>query len=271
LLACIAQIHSNKELLEDCQFEISVIEIADLAKLKQATHVYRLLEETADKLSKRQIIINDPDPDKPKTRKRTINWISYIDYQPGEGKVIIQFTTGIIPYLSQLSREFTQYKLKNITQFKSTYSIRLYEMLVQWLSVGKREIEVDWLKKQLQVEDNYPRVGDFKNRVIDVAIKEINEHSNIWVKYGQRKAGRTITHFIFTFDLKETPRTPKDAASKNKPLVPLFTGHPDYKVDTDAVLADHETLKIKPIPKSKIIDDVTKQKIAGLKKATKAK
>ena len=207
LLACIAKIHSGKDLLADNHFEISVVEIADLAKLKNNEHVYQLLEETAEKLSKRQVIINDPDPDTPKTRKRIINWLSSVDYQPGEGKVIIEFSPKIMPYLSQLSRDFTRYKLRIVTQFKSTYSIRMYELLVQWLSIGKRELEVDWLKKQLQVETNYPRVGDFKNRVIDVAVNEINQHSNIWVKYSQRKAGRTITHFLFTFGEKEPKKT----------------------------------------------------------------
>jgi plasmid replication initiation protein len=226
LLACIAKIQKKEVLLEDNQFEISAIEIADLTELKQATHIYRFLEEAAEKLSKRQVIINDPDPDKPKTRKRTINWISCIDHQPGDGRVIIQFSKAIIPYLSQLTRDFTKYKLQNIAKFKSTYSIRMYELLVQWLSIGKRELEVDWLKKQLQVEDIYEQIFDFKKRVIDVAVKEINQHSNIWGKYTQRKAGRTITHFLFTFGEKEPKKTTANKPTGTKPLIPLFTGHP---------------------------------------------
>jgi plasmid replication initiation protein len=187
LLACIAKIQNKEVLLEDNHFEISAIELADLSQLKQATHIYRFLEEAAIKLAKRQVIINDPDPDKPKTKKRTINWISSIDHQPGEGKVIIQFTKAILPYLSQLTREFTQYKLKNITRFKSTYSIRLYELLVQWSPVCKRDIEIDWLKHILQVDDGYTEICNFKSRVINVAVKEINEYSNMHVEYTQRK------------------------------------------------------------------------------------
>src|SRR5450759_2594692 len=270
LLACIAQIKSKEELLEDCQFEISAANIADLAKLEHLNKVYQLLAEAADKLLTRQVIINDPDPDNPKIKQRKMNWMSHIDYLPGEGRVILQFSKGIIPYLSQLSREFTRYKLTCVTQFKSAYSIRLYELLVQWLSTGKRDVEVDWLKKQFQVEHNYPRVGDLKKWVIDVAKKEINEHSNIWVKYSQRKAGRTITHFCFEFGLKETEKTTRTKANGTKQLIPLFTGHPEYTVDNEAVLADHQRLATKPEPKpKKTLDSDMTAKLTGLKRATK--
>lgn len=136
-------------------------------------------------------------------KKRKTRWISGIDYVPGEGTVVLSFAAGIIPYLSQLSREFTKYKLKHVARFESVYSIRLYELLVQWSAVGEREIEVEWFKRQFQVGDKYSRVVDLKKRVIDPAIQEINEHSNFWVTYGQPKAGRTITHFQFQFGLKD--------------------------------------------------------------------
>jgi plasmid replication initiation protein len=72
-------------------------------------------------------------------------------------------------------------------------------------SAGEREIEVEWLKNQFQVGDKYRRLVDLKKRVIDPAVEEINKHSNLWVKYGQRKSGRTITHFQFQFGLKDKP------------------------------------------------------------------
>ena len=89
---------------------------------------------------------------------------------------------------------------------KSTYSIRLYEWLCQWLSVGDREIGVDWLKTQWQLSDKYQRLSDLKKWVIDVAVEEVNEHSNLWVTYSQRKSGRTVTHFQFKFGLKNPPK-----------------------------------------------------------------
>ena len=202
LLACIAQIDSKAVLTENYRFEITASGVADLAGLENLTNAYRDLKKAAEKLYERSVVIDDPDPDSPQITQRKTRWISSIDYVPGEGKLVLSFSVGIIPYLSQLSREFTKYKLKHVARFESVYSIRLYELLVQWSSAGEREIEVEWLKRQFQVAEKYDRVVDLKKRVIDPAVDEINQHSNFWVKYGQRKSGRTITHFQFQFGVK---------------------------------------------------------------------
>jgi plasmid replication initiation protein len=84
---------------------------------------------------------------------------------------------------------------------------------MQWRSTGKREIEIDWLKKQFQIEQLYPEMCDLKKRVIDPAIKDINTHSNYEVSWTQRKTGRRVTHLTFTFEEKkpvvELPVKPK--------------------------------------------------------------
>lgn len=209
LLACIAQIDSKSELSENYRFEITASGMADLVGLDSLSNAYRDLKKAAEKLYERSVIIDDPDPANPQIAQRKTRWISSIDYVPGEGKLVLSFSFGIIPYLSQLSREFTQYKLKHVAKFESVYSIRLYELLVQWSSAGEREIEVEWLKNQFQVDDKYSRLTDLKKRVIEPAVAEINEHSNFWVSYGQRKLGRTVTHFQFKFGLKNEPKEVK--------------------------------------------------------------
>ncbi|MDD5319531.1 MAG: RepB family plasmid replication initiator protein [Methylococcales bacterium] len=206
LLSCIAQIDSTAVLTEEYRFEVTAAGVADLVGIENLSNTYRDLKTAAEKLYERSVIIDDPDPDNPKITQRKTRWISTIDYVPGEGKVVLSFAIGIIPYLSQLSREFTKYKLKHVARFESVYSIRLYELLVQWNSSGEREIEVEWLKNQFQVGDKYSRLVDLKKRVIDPAVEEINKHSNLWVRYGQRKSGRTITHFQFQFGLKDKPQ-----------------------------------------------------------------
>jgi plasmid replication initiation protein len=111
---------------------------------------------------------------------------------------------------------------------------------------------------------------NFKTKVINVALSEINKHSDIWVKYTQRKAGRTITHFLFTFGEKEPKKATATKANGTKPLIPLFTGHPEYTVDSEAVLDEHQRLKEKPEAKvKKALDSDKKLKITGLKRAIK--
>jgi len=152
-------------------------------------------------LYERSVEINLPDNKILKTR-----WVSSVIYAENEGTVTIRFAQDVIPYISQLSREFTQYNLNNVLLFHSNYSIRFYELFIQWKK-GDRTIEVDWIKQQFKLEDKYPRVTDLKKRVIDIAIKEINHHSDLNVEYEQIKRGRNVVAFKFTYALKNAAKT----------------------------------------------------------------
>ena len=116
------------------------------------------------------------------------------------------FAQKMIPYLSVLEREFTKYKLESIAKMTSTHAIRLYELLMQWGSVGERDVSIEWLKRQTQIEGKYTAIKDFKKSVIDVAVSQINEYTDLEVSYDQRKSGRTVTHLIFTFKPKLSPK-----------------------------------------------------------------
>lgn len=203
LLVCIAQVDAMAALTEDFRFEVTASEMTELSGLKQTSDAYRDLQKASEKLYERSVILDEPDPDQPELQRRKFRWISGIDYLPSRGTLVLSFSAEIIPYLSQLSREFTQYKLKHVTHFESVYSIRLYELLVQWRAAGERVIEIDWLKHRFQVTNKYKRIVDLKKRVIDPAVREINEHTDIWVTYKQQKSGRTISHFCFQFGLKQ--------------------------------------------------------------------
>jgi plasmid replication initiation protein len=128
------------------------------------------------------------------------------------------FAPDLIPYLSQLKGSFTRYELKHIGNMTSTYGIRLYELLMQWKGTGKREIEIEWLKKQFELDASYERMDNLKRRVIDPAVKDINKHSNYAVSWEQRKTGRKVTHLTFSFYEKppETEKPKRTNAKKEK-------------------------------------------------------
>jgi hypothetical protein len=88
----------------------------------------------------------------------------------------------------------------------SPYAIRFYEFLIQWGSVGKREVEMAWIRRTLMIEDKYPSIKDFKKYVIDVAVSQVNEFSDLTASYTQRKTGRVVTHLLFTFSKKPIPK-----------------------------------------------------------------
>lgn len=220
VLACISQVNA-KEILsnQDC-FEITAIEFARLFSISE-NRTYSELKVISDKLYERSIILDIPNP-KNKIERLKTRWISSIRYMPDEGKIQLRFALDILPFLSQLKESFTKYKLIHIAGMTSIYGIRLYELLVQWNTKGKIELEVKYLKEKLQLNDKkYQRIDNLKSRVIEPAINQINEHSDIWVKYSQKKRGRRISHFVFTFGYKAGKQTKKSTKQTKKSMTLL--------------------------------------------------
>jgi plasmid replication initiation protein len=174
--------------------------------------VYSQLKEAVRTLYDRSITIHDIDPKTGHKRVTETRWISDKSYIDGAGQIQLTFAAKVIPFITRLgeSGEFTAYRLEKIGGMSSAHAVRLYELLVQYLSIGTREIEINWLKQALQLEDEYPRLGNFKQRVIDVAVSQINECSDLTVSYTQKKSGRVVTHFIFEVKIKsDTPKKTK--------------------------------------------------------------
>ena len=210
VLACISQVNSVEELFKTDRFELTAKEFSRLYGIEE-DKAYQSLKEIAEQLFERYVIIDNPDPDEPTLKYTKTRWISSIDYIPEKGKIAVYFALRMLPYLGQLKGKFTRYKLEHIGKMTSIYAIRLYELLVQWQTVGKREVEIDWLKKQFEIEEVYDRMFDFKKRVLDPAVKDINDHSNLQVSWTQRKSGRRVTHLTFYFSEKEPVETkPKE-------------------------------------------------------------
>ena len=231
VLACIGQIDSKKELLATDKFELSAKDFATIFEVSEK-RAYQALIEVTENLFNRYIVIDNPDPDEPDITKLKTRWISSIRYRQNQGKIILRFAQDIIPYLSSLEKCFTKYELKHIGKMTSIYGIRLYELLMQWRNTGKREIEIEWLKQQFQIEDKYASIKDLKKYVIDPAIKDINTHSNFQVSWTQRKTGRKVTHLIFEFSEKTEKKTTKTKSKdKDKNTADIFNGLTDKQID----------------------------------------
>jgi plasmid replication initiation protein len=177
---------------------------------------YEQIKEAVQTLFSRYVILRDIHPETGKDRVSKVHWVSSASYIDGAGIVQLCFAQQMVPYITRLEAEFTRYKLEKVANMSSAYAIRLYELLMQWGSVGQREIELDWLKKTLMVDKDYPRMFDFKKRVVDIAIAQINEFSDLTASYTQRKTGRNVTHLTFSFQPKEEPK-PKKAKTARTP------------------------------------------------------
>ena len=164
---------------------------------------YLALVEAEDSLFKRQFTITNEDGTLTKSR-----WIQDANYRKGEGRILVTLTRVVIEHVTKIDgfeQYFTSYHLKKTSDFKSVYAVRLYELLMQWKSVGKTPMyELNKFRSQLGIGVNeYDRMEAFKRRVLDIAIKQINEFSDITVKYEQHKKGRAISGFSFTFRQKK--------------------------------------------------------------------
>jgi len=212
ILACLSQCNPL-ELTEKTAVHLSISTITDLADTSSKS-VYEELKRATERLFNRQVVIDNPDPDDPSLTRTRTRWVSAINYYDGEGRISLHFSSRIIPYLSQLQGQFTKYKLQHVTQFKSSYGVRLYELLIQWQSKGSREIEINWLRESWGLKNKYKALKDLKKWVIEPAMKDINNHSNLWVKFGQRKAGRRVVAFQFQFGLKKPEQDPKKLTKK---------------------------------------------------------
>lgn len=169
---------------------------------------YLALIEAEDSLFKRQFTITNEDGSLTKSR-----WIQDANYKKGEGRILITLTRVVVDHVTKIDgfeQYFTSYHLRKTSDFKSVYAVRLYELLMQWKSIGKTPLfELNKFRSQLGIGVNeYTRMEAFKRRVLDIAIDQINEFSDINIKYEQHKKGRSISGFSFSFKQKKSANQP---------------------------------------------------------------
>jgi Initiator Replication protein len=128
---------------------------------------------------------------------KQMSWISYVEYDEHSGRVYLAFDPRLKPYLLQLKKEFTTYRLKNVMELKSSYSIRIYEILKRWQFMNEIEIPLDELRKMVGATDKYLEYHNFKKRVLVPAKKEIAEKTDLSFEYKEVKSGRKVVAIRF--------------------------------------------------------------------------
>lgn len=171
---------------------------------------YKALKTAVANLFGRQFSYYTIDQKTGKQKKVISRWVQNIAYIDDAATLEIAFTMDVIPLITRLEKQFTSYQLKQVTQLTGKYAIRLYELLIAWREVGKTPIfQIQDFRSKLGLESNdYPRIDTFKRRVLESAIQQINQHTDITVKVEQHKEGRSISGFSFSFkQRKEAKKT----------------------------------------------------------------
>ena len=152
---------------------------------------------------------------------RRVSEIRYID---AEATVKLIFASAIVPLITKLEEQFTKYELQQVSNLSSAYAVRLYELLIAWRSTGQTPvIELEEFRKKIGVlDDEYTRMGNFKDRVLHLAIDQVNEFTDITVKYEQHKKGRSIYGFSFSFKQKKNVNKP-NLEARDQNTLDIFT------------------------------------------------
>ena len=218
ILGCIAQVRRDEPLTDQRLYTVSAQQIADMTGTQLGT-AYQNLKAASERLFRREVTLHEAPNGQGGAKVRLTRWVQEVVYQKDLGTIALRFSQPMVPYLSQLTEQFTRYALTDIARMDSAHAIRLYELLCQWRDAGQREVSIEWLRNAFQLGDKYPAIKDFKKRVIQPSIEQINEYSPLWVKWEQRKTGRRVSHLIFTFGEKEPEEASVngEGSSKRKP------------------------------------------------------
>ena len=165
---------------------------------------YQALKDACDDLFARQFSYQSLS-EKGNVINHKSRWVSEVAYIDNEAVVRLIFAPAIVPLITRLEEQFTKYEIQQISNLTSAYAVRLYEILIAWRSTGKTPLITlyDFRQKIGVLDTEYKRMYDFKKYVLDIALKQVNEHTDITVKVEQHKTGRSITGFSFSFNQKK--------------------------------------------------------------------
>lgn len=148
-------------------------------------------------------------------------WLIEVQYGGSDGVLAYSYNPKLTKQLQQLSKRFTSYFLINIANMKSSYAVRLYEIAIMYLNTSKQDKttfikKIEDLKNHLDIVDKYKQFSDMKRKVLEIAKRDINKHSDIKFSYKVKKLGRSPHEIEFTVSKK--PKEP----SEPPPALPTY-------------------------------------------------
>ena len=161
---------------------------------------YRDLKDSVEALhGKRFWIQNDA------RKKSWRNWITGAEYHEREGRVTVHLHHDLMPYLCGAMPVFSTLRILHIKGLRSFASIRLYELTNQFRRSGVRQIPLEELRSLLATKDSHPRFTDFRRKVLDKAVSEVNNKTDLEVSWEPVKKGRSVSGIKFFIKTSTQP------------------------------------------------------------------
>ena len=202
--AAIMQVVRDDEELKP--YIITISELAELLNVPKS-NIYRDIDDITDDILNNPVYIREEVGKKVRWIK--IPWVTRCEYNSDIG-VAIKLNDELKPFLINLKDHYTQYTLDSILVMKSVYAIRIYELLQSEIMTRilpragtDIELSVETLKECCGCESKaYNTFSNFRNRVIDIAVKEINEKTLYTLSYDYVKKGKSVIGLIFDINMK---------------------------------------------------------------------
>lgn len=196
-------------------YEFKITEFCKVCGIDSQSDIYNILRTQIKTISDKSLWIELEDG-----TETIVRWIEkpYIDKHSGTIK--IKLDNDMKPYLLQLKEKFTKYELIYTLNFKSKYSIRLYEYLksihYHKLKPYTKTIPID--KFKLLLDNPYDDFKNFHTRVLQPAQKEINAYSDIIFNYELLRQGRKVVSITITIESKDIVERMRLCSENNRML-----------------------------------------------------
>jgi plasmid replication initiation protein len=176
-------------------YRMAVKDFAEMVGVEKNKKIYEQLIPITKRLNQRLVEIHIPE----KKEYMHCTWISSAKYHYGEGIIDITLHPDLLPFLLELTKEFTIFELRYAIALSSIYAIRIYKLLKQYEKIGERTIEIVEIRRCCSIGDEqYKFYKDFRVNIIDRAMREVNEKTDISFDYEEIKTGRKVTSLHFT-------------------------------------------------------------------------
>ena len=187
ILTMIAQLRK-----EDSEFDYQRVRLKDIIERSgsKSNDLYSRAEEICDKLLEQKVKVRG-ETESGDREYRGYNLMSACKYVEGSGAIRAKFNPDMRPFLLELKRRFTMYRLQFVMRLSSPYAIRLYELIKMRQDLRFVRISIEELRETLSVEHKYDRFTDLKKHIIEPARKEIKEKCDVYFTYRVQRDGRT--------------------------------------------------------------------------------
>ena len=233
LYAVLGAIRTDDEVFN--KYTIDLKTLAQLHGLTTNNAVYTQLHQAAEEL-----LVTVVDISRGNTVRKT-TWLNYVEYVPNEAQLKVTIHDELKPYLLQLKRNYTQYNLAAVANFRNSYSIRFYELLKMRQNMGKGgqfyiEYTIAELKKLLGIQSHeYKQATDLRARVIKPALEEINTQTDLKIiQTDYIKKGRAI-HAI---NIVAEPKKQRMLALEDPKDIPPQESQPEQRPKAVQALLD---------------------------------